>query len=768
MSSNFITDIIDADIDAGLDSARVATRFPPEPNGFLHIGHAKSICLNFGLAQRYGGRCHLRFDDTNPAKEDIAYVTSIQEDVRWLGFDWGEHLYFASDWFERIFEIALKLVDSGDAYVDSQDVDTIRAQRGGFGKPGVNSPFRDRSVAENRDLLLRMRAGEFADGTHVLRARIDMTHPNMVLRDPLLYRIRHVTHHRTGDDWCIYPMYDFAHCLEDAVEGITHSICTLEFESNRALYDWVLDKVGGWDPRPRQYEFARLKLDYTVMSKRKLLRLVEDGTVSGWDDPRMPTIAGLRRRGVTPEAIRAFAELVGVAKNNTVVDIGKLEYCIRQDLEATTPRAMAVLDPLPLELTNWPADKSDTLTLPWRQDGDAAREVTFGRHVLIEREDFSEAPPKKWRRLAPGGEVRLMGAYLVRCTGVTKDDTGRVVGLTGTVDLASRGGQAPDGRKVKGTLHWVDAATALPATVRLYDRLFKVAAPEGDPDVDYVDQLNPKSLTVAPLARVERAVGSAAAATRFQFVRQGYFVADSVESRADALVFNRVIALRDSWGATDVRDGRPARETAAAAKKKRADKPSQRKRPADVRAAAREANPTLAAAFADMQRTWGWSPSDADLLSADAELVALVTDAVGAGASPTSVARWATNALLAHTKQHGVAGLRCTGAQFGQLVTLVDAGALSKAAAKTVLGELVATGRDPAVLIEELGVARQEDTGALGQVVADIVAAHPDEAARFAAGERQLLGFFMGQAMRATRGKADGQAVRAALQALLG
>ncbi len=768
--SNFITDIIDADIAAGLNPAQVATRFPPEPNGFLHIGHAKSICLNFGLAEQYGGRCHLRFDDTNPVKEDVAYVESIQNDIRWLGFDWGAHLYFASDYFERMYDVAMDLVARGLAYVDSQSVEEIRANRGGFGAIGTDSPFRTRTVAENRDLLTRMRAGAFADGSHVLRAKIDMAHPNMIMRDPLIYRIRHVHHHRTGDAWCIYPMYDFAHCLEDAIEGITHSICTLEFESSRELYDWVLDTVGGWRPRPRQYEFARLKLDYTVMSKRKLLRLVEDGHVAGWDDPRMPTVAGLRRRGVTPEAIRAFTDMVGVAKNNTVVDYGKLEYCVRQDLETRTPRAMAVLDPLPIELTNWPENQVSQLHLPWRADQEGGREVPFGRHLFIERDDFAETPPTGWRRLAPGGEVRLMGAYLIRCEAVIHDEAGAVVGLRGSVDLDSKGGQAPDGRKVSGTLHWVEASQSVAASVRAYDRLFAVAAPEADPDVDFLTLLNPASLVTTTGARCEPALGGCAPGQRFQFVWQGYFIADTEDSAAGAPVFNRIIGLRDSWAKVDKDDGRPERAAppAMTAKRKREAKPSHKRSRADVRAAARAADLNLAAAFARFQADWGLSEEDADLLTADAALVAFVEAAVASHGDAKTVATWAVNQLLGVLKDTAVTALPCTGTQFGQLVSLVTTGGLSKSAGREVLGHLVQTGRDPAVLVDELGVGRDDDSDVVDEVVAQILAAHPDELARLRGGDGRLMGFFMGESMRALQGRADGQAVRVSLLAQLG
>src|SRR5512133_964245 len=515
-SSNFLTDIIDADLAAGRNGGRVVTRFPPEPNGYLHIGHAKSILLNFGLAARYGGRAHLRFDDTNPTKEETEYVESIQADVRWLGCDWGQHLHFASDYFPRMYECAERLVREGKAYVDSQPVEAIREQRGSFERPGVNGPHRSRTPDENLALLRRMKAGEFADGAMVLRAKIDMSHPNVLMRDPLLYRIRKAHHHRTGDAWCIYPMYDFAHPIEDGIEGVTHSICTLEFETNRELYDWVLENTGPWEPRPRQYEFARLALGYTVMSKRKLLQLVNERRVSGWDDPRMPTIAGMRRRGVTPEALRDFADLIGVAKNNSVVDIGKFEFAVRGDLEARSPRALAVLDPIRLVVTTWPEKKIEELDVPW-WPGDPARaeetrKVPFGRELLVERDDFSLEPPKDWTRLAPGREVRLAGAYGVRCTDVVRGPGGEVVELRCTHDPVSLSDPSAS-RRTQGTIHWVHAPSAVAAPVRLYDRLFRVELPDAEPD--FLQALNPGALAVAAGARLEPALAGAAPGTRW-------------------------------------------------------------------------------------------------------------------------------------------------------------------------------------------------------------------------------------------------------------
>jgi glutaminyl-tRNA synthetase len=547
---DFIRAIVDEDLAAGRHGGRVATRFPPEPNGYLHIGHAKSICLNFGIAEERGGICNLRFDDTNPAKEDVEYVDSIREDVEWLGFKWAAELY-ASDYFERLFQFAVDLIAQGAAYVDSLTADEIRAYRGTLTEPGRNSPYRDRPSQESLDLFMRMRAGEFPDGAHVLRARIDMASPNMNMRDPTLYRIRHASHHRTGDAWCIYPMYDFAHPLSDAIEHITHSICTLEFEAHRPLYDWLVDHLIAGD-KPRQYEFARLNLNYTVMSKRKLLQLVQQGVVRGWDDPRMPTVSGLRRRGYTPEAIRDFCTRIGVAKKENVIDVAQLEYCVREDLNRRAPRVMVVLRPLKVTITNYPEGPGNNVEYPSvmnnPEDPSAGeRQVPFSRELFIEREDFMENPPKKFFRLSPGREVRLRGAYFITCTDVVKDDWGEIVEVRCTYDPATRGGNAPDGRRPKATLHWVSAAHAVPIEARLYDRLFSVEDPERVPEGGtFLDNLNPQSLEVLRDGRAEPSVAAATPGTRLQFERLGYFCVDP-DSKPGAIVFNRTVSLRDTW-----------------------------------------------------------------------------------------------------------------------------------------------------------------------------------------------------------------------------
>jgi glutaminyl-tRNA synthetase len=546
--SHFIREIITEDIKRGKYAGRVHTRFPPEPNGYLHIGHAKSICLNFGVAADFGGLCNLRLDDTNPSKEDVEYVDAIKADVRWLGFDWDERLYYASDYFEQLYQYAVQLINAGKAYVDSLSPEEIRDYRGTLTAPGRESPYRDRSIAENLDLFTRMRAGEFPDGAHVLRAKIDMASGNVNMRDPVMYRILHVSHHRTGDQWCIYPMYDYAHCVSDSLEGITHSLCTLEFEDHRPLYDWFLDALGVY--RPQQIEFARLNLTYTVMSKRRLLRLVADGHVSGWDDPRMPTLSGMRRRGYTPEAIRNFCERIGVAKRDSVVDLALLEHSVREDLNRSARRVMAVLRPLRVVIVNYPEEQTEALEAINNPEDPSmgTRQIPFSRVLYIEQEDFREEPPPKYYRLAPGREVRLRYAYFITCVDVVKDaQTGAVVELHCTYDPATRGGDAPDGRKVRATLHWVSAAHALPAKVRLYDHLLTVPSPNDEDGAQFTSLLNPHSLEILPTCYVEPSLAGASPGSRYQFERLGYFCVDTVESTPDAMVFNRTVTLRDTW-----------------------------------------------------------------------------------------------------------------------------------------------------------------------------------------------------------------------------
>ncbi|MGA2226879.1 MAG: glutamine--tRNA ligase/YqeY domain fusion protein [Syntrophobacteraceae bacterium] len=546
---NFIRSIIADDVKRGKNGGKVLTRFPPEPNGYLHIGHAKSICLNFGLADEFGGLCNFRFDDTNPGKEEVEYVDSIMNDVRWLGFDWDDRFYHASDYFEQLYEWATDLIKAGKAYVDSLSADEIREHRGTLTEPGKQSPYRNRSVAENLDLFQRMRAGEFDDGAHVLRAKIDMASPNINLRDPVMYRIRNMSHWRTGDKWCIYPMYDYAHGQSDALEGITHSICTMEYEDHRALYDWYLDNLDV-PGHPQQIEFARLNLSYTVMSKRKLLQLVQEGYVAGWDDPRMPTLAGMRRRGYTPEAIRNFCERIGVGKRESLVDLALLEYCVRENLNQSARRVMGVLRPLKVVIENYPADQVEQLDAVNNPEDASAgiRKVPFSKVIYIERDDFMENPPKQFYRLSAGREVRLRYAYFIKCVDVIKDEKGEVVELRCTYDPATRGGDSPpDGRKVKATLHWVSAAHAIEAEVRLYDKLLNRPDPSEDKDgSNFKDFIDPNSLEVIEAAKLEPSLAGAPAASRYQFERLGYFCVDS-DSTPDKMVINRTVTLRDTW-----------------------------------------------------------------------------------------------------------------------------------------------------------------------------------------------------------------------------
>lgn len=554
LATNFIQNIITEDLKANKNGGRVHTRFPPEPNGYLHIGHAKSICLNFGLAVANGGVCNLRFDDTNPSKEEVEYVDSIQSDVKWLGFEWDDRMFYASDYFEKLYEYTLELIKAGQAYVCDLSAQEVRQYRGTLTEPGQDSPYRNRSIEENLDLFKRMRAGEFPDGARVLRAKIDMASPNINMRDPVLYRILRATHHRTGDNWCIYPMYDYAHPISDAIENITHSVCTLEFTDHRPLYDWALDQVDyslEADGRPQQIEFARLNLTFTVMSKRKLRELVEHGYVSGWDDPRMPTISGLRRRGYTPESIRDFCDRIGMAKRDSIVDIALLEHCIREDLNLNGPRVMAVLHPLRVIIDNYPEGQVEWL------DGEnnpenpemGSRKIPFSREIYIEQEDFMEDPPKKFFRLAPGREIRLKSAYIIKCEKVVKDEeTGAILELHCSYDPESHSGGATSGRKIKGTSHWVSAAHALKAEVRLYDHLFVSENPDDEGDgLDYKAKLNPNSLQVLTSCLVEPSLAGAALGSRYQFMRQGYFCVDPIDTSENLLVFNRIVSLRDTW-----------------------------------------------------------------------------------------------------------------------------------------------------------------------------------------------------------------------------
>jgi glutaminyl-tRNA synthetase len=752
--NDFIRDIIDEDLRTGRHT-RVATRFPPEPNGYLHIGHAKSICLNFGIAQDYGGTCNLRYDDTNPAKEDIEYVEAIERDIRWLGFA-PTAVLFSADYFPRMYELAEKLVTDGVAYVCDLTDEQIREYRGSLSEPGRPSPFRDRSVGENLDLFRRMKAGEFPDGARTLRAKIDMASANMKMRDPLLYRIRHATHHRTGDAWCIYPMYDWAHPLEDAIERITHSICTLEFQDNRELYDWVIEHTGVEPPVPHQYEFARLNLDYTVMSKRKLLRLVQDGLVAGWDDPRMPTLAGMRRRGYRPEAIRALCEMVGVAKANSVVDVGKLEYCVRDDLNRIAPRVMGVLRPLEVELTNWDEGEEliDAPYFPPDVGTPGTRPVPFARNLYIDADDFREDPPKDYHRLAPGRTVRLRYAYTITCDEVVRDAGGIATVLRCTVHKETRGGKNPaDGRKVHGVIHWVAAARSVAAEVRLYDRLFASARPEEAGD--FLHDLNPSSLEIVKTARVETSLATAEVGSRWQLERTGYFIVDQ-DSGPDALVLNRIIGLRDSWAeAKAVTPAAP--DTTDRIENARAKTRPKGKSPAEYRVEARARDPELADAYAKAQAL-GLTADQADLVSGDTTTSRLFLTAAAAGRAP-AVARWIINELPRALGDRELADAAIDPARLAALVEMSESGGLNGPAAKEVLVEMVRTGNDPRAIAAERGLDAVADTGELTRLVDEVLVKNPDKVAQYKGGKTGLLGFFVGQVVKASGGKANPQAV---------
>ncbi len=769
---DFIRDIIEDDLRTGKHDGRVVTRFPPEPNGYLHIGHAKSICLNFGIAEQYGGQCYLRFDDTNPLTEAVEYVESIIRDVRWLGFSFGDRPRYASDYFDEMYRLAEDLVLAGDAYVDQLTDEEIRDFRGSLGEAGRPSPYRDRPVEDNLELLRQMRAGSLPDGSCVLRARIDLGAANMKMRDPLLYRIRHAHHHRTGDAWPIYPMYDWAHPISDAIEGVTHSLCTLEFENNRELYDWVIEHTGVSErhgfSRPQQYEFARLNLDYTVLSKRKLLALLEEGDVDGWDDPRMPTIAAIRRRGVSPEAVRAFADLVGVARVNSTVDIDKLDFCVRDDLNWTAPRVLGVLRPLPVTITSWPEGSVEAMTGPYFPPDvgkPGERTIPFERHILIERDDFSLDPPAGYQRLAPGRTVRLRHGPCVTCDEVVTDE-GEVVELR-CHHVAGSVGKNPSGVKVWGVVHWVPADESIPAAVRLYDRLFRVARPEDGS----VDELNPHSLEVVPAARLEPSLSAAEPGSRWQLERVGYFVFDTVDSKPDAPVLNRIVTLRDSWQPRP-QPSAPTGSTQAvpqqAAPAHRSSTRPPRKSRIEYRAEARARDPLLADRFAAWPATYALTENEVDLLTADRLTADLFEETVCAGAPPEATARWVINELPRELGDRPLERTPLTGPGLAALLLAVDSGEITGVAAKDVFAEMVRHGGDPRTIVAERGLAQVSDESAIAGIVDEVLAANPDKVDQYRAGKTGLLGFFIGQVVRSSAGKANPQVIQRVLRARLG
>ena len=747
--NDFIRDIIDEDLRTGAHT-RVATRFPPEPNGYLHIGHAKSICLNFGIARDYQGTCNLRYDDTNPTKEDVEYVESIERDVRWLGFS-PTQVLFSADYFPKMYELAERLVTEGKAYVCDLDDDQIKEYRGTLSEPGKPSPFRERSVDENLDLLRRMKAGEFPDGSRTLRAKIDMASANMKMRDPLLYRIRHAHHHRTGDAWCIYPMYDWAHPLEDAIEGITHSICTLEFENNRELYDWVLDHTGPWDPRPHQYEFARLALDFTVMSKRKLLQLVKDKHVSGWDDPRMPTLSGMRRRGYSPEAIRAFADMIGVAKTNSMVDIGKLEYCVRDDLNQYAPRVLGVLRPIEIEVTGDVAARDvDAPYYPPDVGKPGSRSLPVSAHLYIDRDDWRDDPPADYKRLAPGRTVRLRHAYCITADEVVaRDADGAPTKIRAHV---------VEGEKGLSVIHWVDAATSVPAEVRLYDRLFKTAKPE-EGGGDFLEQIDPASLETVKGARLEASLAKAAIGSRWQLERVGYFVVDE-DTQAGTIVLNRIVTLREERkeaAADKAPDKAEKKQNAKAATRPKS------KSPAEYRAEARVRDAVLAASFDKFAHMKGVNEEQADLLSGDRATAALFDETVEITDAAELAAKWLINELPRALAGKPLADAGLDAPRFSELVVLLRDGQLTATAGKAVLAQMVATGGRAG----ELAAQATAPVGDLTSTIDSVIAANPDKAAQYKAGKTGLLGFFVGQVMKASP-NADASAVNKVLRERLG
>ncbi|MDB4945291.1 MAG: Glutaminyl-tRNA synthetase [Labilithrix sp.] len=771
--NDFIRDLVRADVAAGKHGGKVVTRFPPEPNGHLHIGHAKAICVDFGIAQEFGGECHLRMDDTNPTTEDVSYVEAIKRDVKWLGFDWGEHFYYASDFFDRYYALAELLVERGRAYVcDLSEDEFSKSYRGTITEAGKESPYRKRSPEENLGLLRRMKAGEFKDGEKVLRARIDMSSPNMKLRDPPLLRIKHAHHYRTGDAWCIYPLYDFAHCLEDSFEGVTHSLCTLEFESARELYDWVL-KATEVPHVPEQTEFARLNLTYTVMSKRKLLQLVEQKRVSGWDDPRMPTIAGFRRRGYTPESIRDFIGKVGVAKNISTVDVALLESCVRDDLDTKSPRVMTLVRPLELVLETFPENEVEELDAPFWPTGTlphasvpealrGSRKLPFSRTVLIDHDDFAEAPPAGWKRLAPGKQVRLRHGYIVTCTGVEKDAQGNVTRLRGTHDPSTRGGIG--GGKNLGTIHWVSAPHAIDVEVRIYDRLFTVENPGADETKDWLDELNPNALTTLR-AKAEPLLAQAKPGDRFQFERVGFFVADPDGTPA-LPVWNRTVALKDGWAKLAARAAPSSRVTTPAvpsAKRAATVPPAAPPAPGPERALTPEAK-----ALVDAH---GLTGDEARVLSHEALLRALFESAVATPEGKqraSAVASVLVNDLLGELRTKKLEAVPFAGPEVLELVLLGEEGVISTKQSKDVLRAMLASGKPARAIVESAGMKQIASADTLGPIVDAVLAANADVVARYKAGNVNVFGAIVGLVMKQTKGQGNPKLVSDLLKQRLG
>ena len=733
---DFLRTIVQDDLKSG-KYKKVITRFPPEPNGFPHIGHAKSIAINFGIARDYNGHCNLRMDDTNPTTEDTAYVEALKNAVEWLGFEWKDDVRYTSDYFHQLYAWAQELIKMEKAYVDSLDEETMREYRGTVKESGKRSKYAERSVEENLDLLEKMKNGEFKDGEHVLRAKIDMSAANMKMRDPLLYRIRHAHHYRAGNEWAIYPMYDFGHCLSDYIEGVTHSICTLEFENNREIYDWMIDTLGLEPPRPYQYEFARLNINYTVMSKRKLLELVNEKYVYGWDDPRLPTIAGLRRRGYTPESILNFCESVGVAKANSTVDVAQLEFAIRDDLNTKVPRVMCVLDPLKVTIENYQGDEElDGSYYPEDVPKEGSRKIPFSKEIYIERDDFEENPPKGYFRLTPDQAVRLRYGYIITCKEVIKDKNGNITEIIAEYNPNSKSGSDTSGIKVKSAIQWVEAKTAKAVEVRLYDRLYKCEAPEG------LEDLNPDSLKIINNALIEPAVITDKPDERFQFERQGYFYADPVDYTDENPVFNKIVGLKDSWG-----------------KKKKTPQSTPKEKKVQIDGEVEPMTEEQQKLFDKYTKELKLNDMVADILARDEKLSSFYSDALAVNNSPVSIANLVANDVAKELKEKEISDLKFNAAQIAELVKMLDDETISSKIAKQVFEEMVKTGENPNKIVEDKGLVQISDPTVIEPIIDEIIAKNPENVEKFKAGNNKLLGFFVGQTLKATGGKANPQVV---------
>lgn len=737
-SKDFLRVKVEEDLKSGKYS-EIVTRFPPEPNGFPHIGHAKSICINFGIAADYKGNCNLRMDDTNPTTEDTKYVEALKDAVQWLGFQWNDDVRYTSNYFPKLYAYAVELIKMGKAYVDSASEDEIRENRGTVTQAGKRSKYADRTVEENLDLFEKMKNGEFKDGEHILRAKIDMTASNMQLRDPLLYRIRHTHHHRTGDKWCIYPMYDFAHCLSDYTEGITHSICTLEFENNRAIYDWVLETLNLPKPRPYQHEFARLGINYTVMSKRKLLELVNENKVNGWDDPRLPTIAGYKRRGYTPESILNFCDQIGIGKANSMVDVSQLEFCIRDDLNTKVPRVMCVLDPLKVTIENYEGTEDiDASYYPVDVPKEGSRKVPFSKEIYINRDDFCENPPKGYFRLTPDQSVRLKHAYIITCKEVIKDKNGNITEIIATYNKDSKSGSDTSGIKVKSAIQWVDVDQAKKVEVRVYDRLFKDESPQG------IEDLNPDSLEVIKDALIEPAVIIEKPDERFQFEREGYFYADPVDYSDTNPVFNKIVGLKDSWGKKE----KTVRRTPKAETKK-----------AQVDGEVTPMSEVEQVLFDKYTNELGLNNTVADILARDEKLSVFYSDALNSLNSPINLANIVANEVSRELKEKDISELKFTALQISELVKMIDEETISNKIAKQVFEEMVKSGDNPSKIVEDKGLIQISDPAQILPIIDDIIEKNPDNVTKFKDGNTKLLGFFVGQVLKATGGKANPKVV---------